>query len=126
MSINNINDRITHRRFEFKHTGPENEIDNRTLLVDHLNHHKWEDDTANKDEGLYSDIDILLSFMFKHRNMSQLKEKDMNAAKMDLPLFSPIVVHCSAGIGRTGTLIALFNIVEAIKYTLHPYNFKDV
>ena len=31
--------------------------------------------------------------------------------------FSPVIVHCNAGIGRTGTLIALYNIIEALMYS---------
>jgi len=29
---------------------------------------------------------------------------------------SPIIVHCSAGLGRTGTLIAIYALVESIEW----------
>ena len=28
---------------------------------------------------------------------------------------SPVLIHCSAGIGRTGTLIAIINLIEMMK-----------
>jgi len=39
---------------------------------------------------------------------------------------SPIIIHCSAGIGRTGTIIALFNILETLMYACHPLNFGEL
>ena len=58
----------------------------------------WDDDT---DKIEYQDIDI-----FVH------KIKKMRTRCPD----SPIIVHCSAGLGRTGTLIAIYALVESIEW----------
>lgn len=35
----------------------------------------------------------------------------------DAGSLNPILVHCSAGLGRTGTICAIFNILEGLKYS---------
>lgn len=87
------------------------------MIIDHIHAISWEDDTAKKEESVYQDVDLLLDFMFKYRTLSMIEENNQLA---------PIVVHCSAGIGRTGTLIALFNILESIKYAADPANYNDI
>lgn len=51
------------------------------------------------DEEHFVDIDQILKRIKKYH------EKDES---------HPILVHCSAGIGRTGTLISIFAIIESI------------
>ncbi len=45
--------------------------------------------------------------------MDNLIKKIKAVRKVDHP--APIVVHCSAGIGRTGTVIAIYAILESIE-----------
>ncbi len=58
----------------------------------------------------FEDLDNIIKYINKHR-----------ALKIDDPSPpSPIVVHCSAGIGRTGTLVSIYAIIEGVDW-LHKY-----
>lgn len=72
--------------------------------ITHLQNTRWEDDNATADDDHFDDIDHLVKQIKKHR-------------KSERP--APIIVHCSAGIGRTGTIIAIYAIIEAIERLQH-------
>ena len=63
----------------------------------------WEDHSA-LDEDYFDKIITLINFVDKFRNKK------------------PVVVHCSAGVGRTGTFISLYNIYHEIMQQI--YNDK--
>ncbi|KAB7496168.1 Tyrosine-protein phosphatase non-receptor type 11 [Armadillidium nasatum] len=60
--------------------------------------------TAWPDHGVPSDPGCVLNFLH-----------DVNRRQEDIPGAGPYVVHCSAGIGRTGTFIVIDMILDQIK-----------
>ena len=66
---------------------------------------KWADMTAPADTKIMRDLvdqtrGILGQFVTEPRDMRDVRDTQ------------PILVHCSAGVGRTGTFIAVYKLVE--------------
>lgn len=81
--------------------------DGETLIVNHMQETLWPD---NKAPGVREDCGPEEAFerlLFMLESIEGNRLKDPNA---------PILVHCSAGVGRTGTLISIYTVYEAIKY----------
>ena len=65
------------------------------MEVSHLQTKKWADLTAPEDTRIMLDMVQAIS------TISHAKDNP-----------EPILVHCSAGVGRTGTFIAVYKVVE--------------
>ena len=112
--------------------------------MEHLHHEGWQDDKAPDEDFLHHDIDTMISIMEKYRVIRDAapsyvpavylgSDATMGSISPGTPMskestglnsvanYGPIVIHCSAGIGRTGTLCSIFNIIESIKYTMKFY-----
>lgn len=76
--------------------------------ITQLHHTNWPDDNAPTTEE-NEDIDLLLQHTMKHRTTKE-KNDEAEAQQID-----PIMVHWSAGIGRTGTFIALHCMIEVLE-----------
>ena len=79
----------------------------KTMQVKHFHFTAW------PDHDVPTVFDELLNYVQKiHKDVMHTK--------------SQILVHCSAGVGRTGTFIALFNILSAIEKSLPVSIYKIV
>ena len=77
------------------------------VTITQLHHTNWPDDNAPfLDEN--DDIDLLIGEVAKHRAASTVEQSDQVRP-------SPVLVHCSAGIGRTGAFICLCSMVEVLE-----------
>ncbi|XP_072016302.1 receptor-type tyrosine-protein phosphatase T-like [Amphiura filiformis] len=93
----------TVRHFEVKKV-----FDNATRVIKHYHYTSW------PDHGTPEYATPLLNFIKMVRRATE-EEKD-----------NPIIVHCSAGVGRTGTFIAIENLLEQAKHEKKVDVFKTV
>ena len=75
--------------------------------VIHLLYSLWPDKGVPKILDEDDAFDKMITYVDNYCNIwdNNLKNKD----------FDPIVVHCSAGVGRTGTFIACYNSYSSLK-----------
>lgn len=73
-----------------------NDMEHRTTQLQMVN---WPDHSSPDEETGYQTIEYIINFTAEIR-------ANYN--------YSPILTHCSAGTGRTGTFIAIFNIIKCL------------
>ena len=100
-----INDDITIRNINIKDKTKE---ENGEKKIKQIHYGSWPDHQSVDLQSIYGNI----LFMF-------------NIVDIEIG-HSPIVVHCSAGVGRTGTFIALYNLYRDILDQIHDNNNKNI
>jgi hypothetical protein len=77
-----------------------------THTVSHYWFKKWPDHGVPTDgEGTFQTTDVLTLLRAVRRQRVMVDKKE-----------SPLLVHCSAGIGRTGTIIVIDHVISAVRF----------
>ena len=98
-----IYDGIILRNFEIKKTI--NDIFPRTVIQ--LHYTCWEDHSAPDKDAINKLLNLIRYMVFYRQKF-------------------PIAVHCSAGVGRTGTFIAIYNLFLEIAKQLKDNNLTEI
>lgn len=87
-------------------------INNQSKPVYHIQMTNWPDHSSPVDSqnNGYMTIDYIIKTIAEFRQ--------------EYPM-SPVLTHCSAGTGRTGTLIAIFNLIKCVSF-FYNVNEKDI
>lgn len=99
--LSELTEKIQIRRFILHHNDKER-------LITHYWYRNWPDDTAPTQSQT---ILTLIETVEKYKIFSESN--------------SPILVHCSAGVGRTGVFITLYHLMQRSKYQDPKINFFD-
>jgi len=100
-----------------------NNIQKRTLILSNIEegisrsvHHyqyiNWEDDNIPSEADINEVYELVKIVDGRRFKVNEIKR--------------PIIVHCSAGIGRTGTFIAIYNIIEAVRALQKQSGEEDI
>ena len=100
-----INDDITIRNINIRDTEKK---ENNEKNIKQIHYGSWPDHKSVDLQSIYGNI----LFMFN------LVDNEIG--------HNPIVVHCSAGVGRTGTFIALYNLYRDILSQIHDEKNKKI
>lgn len=82
-----------------------------------LNYLSWPDHGA-PEQADYMIIKKLIKFIQEYSSPAQVSKPLQKESMQSEHGNGKIVFHCSAGIGRTGTIIAIYNIIESLNILL--------
>ena len=111
--VPNCNEKIIHRQIQLStsstnSTTSDDETTTRTTIVDQLQYVEW------PDHGVPDQTKNFRLLCEQCDDLRTLKTKD-----------APVVVHCSAGIGRTGTFMTVCILTEQMRHHLAVKNGSD-
>ena len=86
--------------------------DNKTMFFSHLQFKKWPDHMAPDIQNVVHNFEKIFTYLNENNKENQVSIKH------------PIVIHCSAGIGRSGVFIALYLLYKEIMENI--LNKQDV